>query len=669
MKLFKHSSFFITSVLVVAAVLGLSRAYTEASDAPVITPVFPSAGADVYENQWGSNFSVMWGGATTCEYSYDGESYTPTDCEQNNVTPPVAEGPTDLYFRGTNDGGTSNASVSFTYHLSPRFTVTYSAGSHVTITGTTVQSVIQGGNSETVTAVPDLGYHFDGWSDGLKTAYRQEINVQNDITVTASAATGGSYITTGDAFSDSRAIVYIPYTVYYDGTPAYPVQAEFQYSTDTAFDGSTTVELSVAQGNGGHSSVVEIKNLRCGQTYNYRPIVMDSVGNKSYGIEGQFTTADCRLPTLAVESFSNTGDGVDIGVNLLDSGTDPVIKMTLVYHQVGDSNETTQEINGNPSVNVGIQTFQVRGLQCGKQYFFTVSAENPYGTTTLDPVDYTISCSSNLHNNRPTVVTEDATDVGSTTATLVGTITNIGDDPSATAIIARGFIYVKASLLGEGEPAEEDVNNIIETGEFGAGTYTAVVTSLECETEYVYVTIAQNNVEGADLTHGGETLKFFTTGACQTDTPSGGGGGQQTGGGIVSNLTLFTPTVFNNTMQNEYAGCTGSATFSPVSGKKCPSSVVGEAIYEFTKFLSFGSYDEQVRQLQRFLNSHGFPVAATGPGSKGFEIPIFGSRTLRALSLYQRMNNITPASGIFGPKTLQSINEMLRKEGYIKTQH
>jgi len=40
-------------------------------------------------------------------------------------------------------------------------------------------------NGSTVTAVPDKGYHFIKWSDGVKTASRTDKNIKNNITVTA----------------------------------------------------------------------------------------------------------------------------------------------------------------------------------------------------------------------------------------------------------------------------------------------------------------------------------------------------------------------------------------------------------------------------------------------------------------------------------------------------
>ena len=68
------------------------------------------------------------------------------------------------------------------------FTLTYSAGSGGTISGTTPQTVNVRASGSTVTAVPNTGYHFVGWSDGVLTASRTDTNVTADHTVSASFA-------------------------------------------------------------------------------------------------------------------------------------------------------------------------------------------------------------------------------------------------------------------------------------------------------------------------------------------------------------------------------------------------------------------------------------------------------------------------------------------------
>ena len=93
------------------------------------------------------------------------------------------EGDTLMVYRvGTGSASTINT-----------FTLSYSAGAGGSITGETSQTVLYGDNGTEVTAVPDEGYEFVRWSDGVTTATRTDSNVTSDITVTAEFAPDADY--------------------------------------------------------------------------------------------------------------------------------------------------------------------------------------------------------------------------------------------------------------------------------------------------------------------------------------------------------------------------------------------------------------------------------------------------------------------------------------------
>ena len=72
-------------------------------------------------------------------------------------------------------------------------TLTYIAGANGSITGDTSQTLpcIESDGTE-VTAVPDGGYAFSIWSDGVLTAARTDVNVTGDVNVTALFAAAGT---------------------------------------------------------------------------------------------------------------------------------------------------------------------------------------------------------------------------------------------------------------------------------------------------------------------------------------------------------------------------------------------------------------------------------------------------------------------------------------------
>lgn len=78
----------------------------------------------------------------------------------------------------------------------------------------------------------------------------------------------------------------------------------------------------------------------------------------------------------------------------------------------------------------------------------------------------------------------------------------------------------------------------------------------------------------------------------------------------------------------------------------------------FTRNLTVGSTGSDVKELQKFLNSKGYTVTSSGPGSVGNESTYFGPATRAALAKYQAAKGISPAIGYFGPATRASVNSM-----------
>ena len=124
---------------------------------------------------------------------------TKTATYNGNVgTLPTAPTRTNYSFNGWNtasngEGTSFDATTAVTANITVyaqwtinSYTLTYTAGSNGTITGISPQTVNHGSDGSQVTAVPDSGYHFTSWSDGVLTASRTDTNVTGNISVTAS---------------------------------------------------------------------------------------------------------------------------------------------------------------------------------------------------------------------------------------------------------------------------------------------------------------------------------------------------------------------------------------------------------------------------------------------------------------------------------------------------
>lgn len=86
--------------------------------------------------------------------------------------------------------------------------------------------------------------------------------------------------------------------------------------------------------------------------------------------------------------------------------------------------------------------------------------------------------------------------------------------------------------------------------------------------------------------------------------------------------------------------------------------------------LTSGDRGTDVKYLQQFLNTHGFPLAKTGAGSLGKETTVFGPLLKQALIRFQQKNAnrlLTPlhlkkGTGIFSTLTRALINSLLQAE-------
>ena len=138
----------------------------------------------------------------------------------------------------------SNGELQGNFH-----TITYNTTSGGSIRGATIQYVGHGGSTRPVSAIPDSGYEFAGWSDGVSSADRQETNVTSSKTITAQfetsyiltyiAGAGGSIVGAGGSISSEISQQVMPGEI-----SAFPVTAlpDYGYKFTGWSDGLTTAQ-------------------------------------------------------------------------------------------------------------------------------------------------------------------------------------------------------------------------------------------------------------------------------------------------------------------------------------------------------------------------------------------------------------------------------------------
>ncbi len=72
------------------------------------------------------------------------------------------------------------------------------------------------------------------------------------------------------------------------------------------------------------------------------------------------------------------------------------------------------------------------------------------------------------------------------------------------------------------------------------------------------------------------------------------------------------------------------------------------------QFFRLGMTDKNIKDIQVYLNTHGYPVSLSGAGSLGNETLYFGPRTKTAVMLFQEAQGII-SDGIVGPLTMSAM--------------
>jgi len=112
----------------------------------------------------------------------------PTGSYPNFVDNTVSSGNCYQYQYLVSDNSTNQVTYTSTVEIkvsTVTYILIYTAGAGGSITGTSPQTVNYGSDGTSVTAVPNHKYHFVNWSDGVLIATRNDINILNDINITA----------------------------------------------------------------------------------------------------------------------------------------------------------------------------------------------------------------------------------------------------------------------------------------------------------------------------------------------------------------------------------------------------------------------------------------------------------------------------------------------------
>jgi hypothetical protein len=249
-----------------------------------------------------SNSSGMTGAT---EFATCNAIATNTDISANNC---ITDGQRYLQYQATlttTDATASPTLQSVALGYEPiTYTVTYTAGTHGSITGTASQTVNYGADTSSVTATADSLYHFTNWSDESTANPRIDHNVAANIAVTANFAandTNAPVISavTADPQASSAAVTW---------TTDENASSQVQYGLTTAYGFSTT-EADTATRVQTHT--VNLTSLKACARYYYRVISKDATNNQTASAQKSFNTLGCATSSITggTESALTTAGG------------------------------------------------------------------------------------------------------------------------------------------------------------------------------------------------------------------------------------------------------------------------------------------------------------------------------------------------------------------------
>jgi hypothetical protein len=386
-------------------------------------------------------------------------------------------------------------------------------------------------------------------------------------------------------------------------------------------------------------------------------------------------------------------------ISSISSGTPGATSATITW---------TTDISSSSQVNYGLtsgygssttldstltksHSVTVSGLTCATTYNFQVSSTY-VGQNTLsgDNTFTTAACPVSA----PTVTVSAASPVTTTTATLNGNITAINGANASS----YGFNYGLDGTYG---------TTVTTTASLGVSAFTYDITGLTCNTTYHYQSFATNT--GGTGTSSDTT---FATSSCPTAVSGGRGrprpaiiptgpNDQPLGFKVNGGAKAITSPVVRVSLVADPRTVTGySVSFNPsfkngiilpyvpetmvvlpqITGAQTlyvkyfsPTGDTSNTLSETVAYakpvlapskkvtspaVPPGMSKADVLVLQKFLNTHGFTIAPSGPGSPGKETGVYGALTRIAFQKYQAVQlekntlNITPTNEAAPPSSL-----------------
>ncbi len=547
----------------------------------------------------------------------------------------------DVLVDGTSVGATTtykftNVTAGHTIAVSfapDTYALVYSAGAHGTLVGTTSQTVAFGGDGTSVTAVPDSGYYFSGWSDGVSTASRTDTNISGNLAATAdfAAKLPVTVTVTGGIFA---------YDGHSHGASATSVTATDGLST-------TATSLSYFDNNGDPLAGAPTDAGSYSVAADYAGDATHLGGTSatsSITITRIVATVGVTCPTTH-ETYDGTAHDVCTAVATSTDGLNEALAVTYDHNinagtvlanasYAGDANHLSAI--DNSSFVIDKADLAVRAMAQNKEFDGTTAATvtlfvAPFGSDDVFATYASANFVSAAVGTGKQVdvwgITLSGADAGNYTINATASTTADIVDTTAPTIATNADITAQATdssgaTVSFSLPTASDLDGIASESctpasgsTFAVGTTTVVCTAV-------------------DLAGNAASSTFMVTVLAAPALGNGHGGSGGPPAGLFGRINAMLPTL------------------PPQAHAPRPiphGQVLGAEAYQFSNDFGYGSTGQDVTELQNVLIAEGDLADSLNTG-------YFGPATKAALIAYQKAHGIVPASGFVGPLTRAELN-------------
>jgi hypothetical protein len=409
----------------------------------------------------------------------------------------------------------------------------------------------------------------------------------------------------------------------------------------------------------------------------FRAIITDIAGNTRTGtISATSLDVDQTAPTVSsVTSSTSNGSynaGDAISVQVIFNGVVTVTGTPQLTLETGSTDRTVNYASGSGSTTL-IFTYTVQSGDTSSDLDYKTTSALALNTGTIrdsagNPATLTLAspgASGSLSNSKaividttaPTIldVSSDKVDGTYTTGDIIDIDIIFSEVVTSTGSVTVTLDTTRSCTLTVSDVSTSTCSYTVQSGDTSSDLTVSSISGTIADgagnsmVDFLPVT---NLVANKDI--------VINTSVASVAVPSFAIVGASAGGGGY--VPFFMPIYpdRNSTPQIIPSSRVDNTNIANSGVNSASLKIQAAIVSGIPQTLAIDMRNNNVKQLQIFLNKAGFPIAQKGVGSTGNETNLFGPATRAALLRFQKAVGIKGANGVFGPATRAAVKKFVK---------